>query len=182
LPRAQAERIASLRALVTVDPMQARTTLSLSLRSPAAGLRDGRRERRRGLVREARSLLRYVLGQVAPASLSRRYVRALEELGHRDPLPLPAVVHAHPSWLAALDSTPWLAAAGATELGWRIRAAFALAEASPLGARRMARRSPSMPQELAAVVPALAAEAFWRAVRIVAGPWLKHMLRADVRP
>ena len=179
LPRARAGRIASLRALVPVDAAHPLAALSLSLRSLETGLRDPQRMRRRGLVREASVLLRYVLGQAAPASLLRRYVRALAVLGHQEPVRLPSLVYRHASWLAAVDSSPLLAAAGATELGWRIRTSFAIAEASPLGARSIAPPNSSTLQASATIVSAIAAEAFWRLVRIVAGRWLKQTLRAD---
>ncbi|UZE48109.1 hypothetical protein ONR75_25195 [Rhodopseudomonas sp. P2A-2r] len=86
-------------------------------------------------MREAKALLTYVLRQVPPSSMLRRYVHAIDALyGADEPLRFPAVVERFPMLLAAYER-----AAGNqknSKFRSRLSCAILIAEASPLGAQR----------------------------------------------
>jgi nucleoside-diphosphate-sugar epimerase len=159
------ERLASLFALRPMDTAADLGELQLVLRPLRAGMASGSR---RGLLREARILLQYVLGEAPEGALVRRLVRAVERLRGGGPMVLPAIAQVLPGCLAWLENR--------TELGefrWRLDAATAVAEASPQGQRRFL----TTHGRVAAVVGlalAVGAEVFWRGTGLLARPLLRR--------
>jgi len=123
------DRIRSLYQLPLMSTASDLQALGLTLRDIADGMHPSGDSRRRLLLIEANALLQYVLRIPPPPSLARRYVRFIETRGNRNPLRLPRVVTAFPSFLSLLPPD-------FTELGIRMDAATVLSEATPMGASR----------------------------------------------
>lgn len=162
--------IGRLRSLTRTEPMATASSLA-QLRLALRGLEDGMEPsgcaRRRQLAREARALLRYVLGQAAPNGCIRRYVRAIERLRDGEPLRLPATMWRCPSLIALIERAE--ASQHSAELTWRIDAATLIAEASPTGARQfLLLEDGRRLQSALVIVRALAVELGVRLVRPIA--------------
>ena len=98
-----AQRLKSLSELPAMDTPASLAALHVELRPLRDGLCRSGRGRRRRLIDEARTLLRYVLRGPAPNDCIKHYVRAVEALYHREPLVLRPVFRRWPSLLAVAD-------------------------------------------------------------------------------
>lgn len=139
---------------------------------------------RRGLLAEARVLLRYVSDQWPDAWTCRLYVRAVEKHATRPaPIALPRLCHRFPRLLALWDDTAFAASASTdaglrdvTSLTGRLYVAFAVAEASPRLADRFVRGHPM--GRVAAVVSLAGALALeWLLLGLAAA---RHLVRRRV--
>jgi nucleoside-diphosphate-sugar epimerase len=176
----QRERLRSLTRLPRLETGPDLAALDLRLRSLASGMHPSGSDRRRRLLREGATLLRYVLGTTAPRALIVRYARAIERLRDGRPLTLPGIALRWPSSLAVFDDPALLDRAGAGELRWRLDAATTLAEASPAGARaflNIGERSTYLTAS-ARIAGVLGTEGFWRLMRAVARRPLRRVLAA----
>jgi NADH dehydrogenase len=161
------ERLGSLFALPPMDSRADLALLGLTLQP----LERGMGTRRRALLRECATLLRYVLAERPGSALLRRHARAIERLRAGAVLGLPRSIVAMPGLVRALEGR----GAHAGELAWRLDVATALAEATPQGARRflgLGQRSSWLGAGLGLAL-AVAGEASWR----IAAPVLRPLLR-----
>ncbi len=173
--------LARLRSLVELPSMPSADSLAslgLRLRPLESGMHPSGSDRRRRLLREGRGLITYLLGEPSPAALTRRYARAVESARDGFPAHVPEILLDWPVCLAVLDGRTLLQSAGAEELGWRLEAATALAEASPSGARRFLLIGDSAGAAGAALSLSAVAlsEGFWRLLRLFASPLLRRAL------
>lgn len=129
--RVDRERVLGLAGTRVVDSAADLAALGLAPRPFAARLAD-EPAGRKALLREARTLLRYVLRAEPGGALLRRYARAAGLAGPASPLPLPGLIHRAP-WLLRF-SEPLRPGDG---LGARLAAATRLAEASREGERAL---------------------------------------------
>jgi NADH dehydrogenase len=166
------DRLESLFTLPMMDTAKDLRRLGLTLRPLETGLARGANGVRRARIAEGRAMLAYVLRAPPRSALVRRYVRAIERLRGGAPLPLPDLALRRPACLALFDG------AGATrgELGWRLDAAVALAEASPQGAKRFLRSGLPSGFLKAALALSLAAfcELTWRGAALLSWPLLRR--------
>lgn len=174
------ERLRSLLDLPVRDTAHDLATLGVTLRPLSAGMHRSGDDRRRGLLRESRTLLRYVLASAPPGSVVRRYVRWLEATrGAPRALVLPAIARRWPAAVALLDRRGPRVTEALAELHARVDAAVAIAEASPAGASRFLRAPRG---GAAGAVLTLAAAAGSEATARIAGallsPWLRRAVRA----
>lgn len=172
---------ARLRSLVDTRPMstaEALDRLGLELRDPVSGLHRSGSARRRGLLREARMLLRYVLAGPPPCAPMRRYARAVEHLRDGEPLSLPPSLERWPALVSLLERPG--STAPDDELAWRLDAATVLAEATTQGAHRFLLLGVRQRRAATAVAIAgvLAVEAAQRPFRWMLGPLLRRSLRS----
>jgi NADH dehydrogenase len=119
LPTVSGERVLGLMALRPMDPA------SIPAPPAAPPLRDTfvaleAEGRRRRLLAEARTLMRYVLRARAPRGAARRYVRAVLATDDPEPIDFPAAVRAWPGLLRATEPV-------FVPEGDRLRRRFALA-------------------------------------------------------
>ncbi|WP_080922047.1 NAD-dependent epimerase/dehydratase family protein [Pseudomonas fluorescens] len=135
-PKLGLERIFSLIHLPTLDTAPSLQKLGIVLRPLADGLHRSGRGQRRQCLEEGKVLLGYLLGSTPPSSLVSRYVKALEQAGKTRPAIRSPLLKRWPVLVSLLDNPGVLAATGGQDLSWRLQAALALAEASPVGARR----------------------------------------------
>jgi nucleoside-diphosphate-sugar epimerase len=131
-PRLSPQRLDSLVRLPALGDGPGLLALGIVPMELADGLRDRSRPHR-ALLLEARRLARAQLGAPAPASLWRRYARALRAHGVRDAFGLPAWLG--PALLAALDVRAARGAAVVGSLAWRLGVISRLAESEPRLAR-----------------------------------------------
>ena len=161
------ERLGSLFALPRMESADDLATLGLTLRP----LEQGMGTRRRALLRECATLLRYVLAERPGGALLRRHARAIERLRGGAVIGLPRFTAAAPGMVRALEGR----GARGDELAFRLDCATALAEATPQGARRflgLGQRSSLIVAGIGLTL-AVAAEVFWR----IASPVLWPLLR-----
>jgi NADH dehydrogenase len=172
------DRLESLFALATVDAAPDLQRLQLRLRPLEAGMHPSGHERRRKLLLEARALLGYLLAARPAPGLARRYVRAMEQVRDGQPLPLPAWLARYPSAVALWDRCGATGRHGA-ELGWRLQAATALAEASVQGAARFLGlgRASGLLVACRAIGVAVLGEIFWRCAGLLGGAAVRRSLR-----
>jgi hypothetical protein len=105
-------------------------------------LSDRARVRRRGLLREGRTLLRGIYATRVSLFAARRY--ALLMPPQLEPLSLPAWLHRWPGALPLVEPLGPRAARGRAELlRQRLQLAFVVGEASPSGARGIVREHDS---------------------------------------
>jgi NADH dehydrogenase len=128
----QIRSLFALRQMHTTGDLE---QLSLELRPLTAGMSRSGRERR-GLLREGRAMLTYVLRETPADVLVRRYVRAIETLRSPQALQLPYLVLDMPNSLSLIDEVKDISTTFRQEFNWRLTAALMLGEASPQGARR----------------------------------------------
>jgi NADH dehydrogenase len=171
--RTIAARVVSLSDLPRMDVAGDIARLGIALRSLAEGLQR-RRPDRRALVRESGTMLRYVLGRRASLGARRRYVRCVEGMGDGRAFRLPALMHAWPAALRALDQRTWLRRH--PSLDWRFLLALTTAEASREGATRFLADARST--NAAVAIARLAGTGVLEALARVAG----IPLRAAIRP
>ena len=135
--------------------------LGIALRPLAAGMERSGRNARRELLREGRTLLRYVCrADVDPGAL-RRYVRAVEALRGGTSLGLPGSICRFPALVRLLESP----GSSGSEVDWRLNAATSLAEAHVTHAPRFIARDPNRLQFACVVGQAALQESGWRIVR-----------------
>lgn len=130
LPTVSAERVLGLMALRPMDPHSIPTPPAAPpLRDTFEALKaEGRRRR---LLAEAQTLMRYVLQARAPRGAARRYVRAVLATDDREPLDFPTAVRAWPRLLRATE--PLLTAEG-DRLRTRLALATRIVEMTPAAA------------------------------------------------
>jgi hypothetical protein len=122
---------------------------------------------RRGLLKEGRVLLRYLLKQPPKTDLLRRYVRATVSLRGKLPMQLPEWVVCWPASLALLDDSR-RSAMRSPELVARLGIALMLAEASKEGAKRFlpGRVQRNRLISVFGMIAAVSSEAMWRILRM----------------
>ncbi len=171
-------RLRSLVELPSFSSADSLAALGLRLRPLASGMHRSGSDRRRRLLREGRGLITYLLGEPASAALMKRYARAIESVRDGLPAGVPEVLLDWPGGLSVLDSRALLRSAGAEELGWRLDAATALAEASPAGARRflLIGNSAGAAGAAASLAGVALSEGLCRLVRLFASPFLRRAL------
>ena len=165
-----------LKSLFDVPAMETGADLAmlgLTLRPIEAGMARSGNDRRRRLAREGTALLTYILRQRPARSLVARYVRVIEALRAGQALGLPGLLLRLPAMMALVD-TPASRGAQASEAGWRLNAAMAIAEASPAGCRRFLGR-PGRPAAILGVGRAVALATAWRLARPLASPFLRAL-------
>lgn len=175
-----AERLQSFAALAPIDGVRGLARLGLRARPLRCGLRPGGDARRRDLLLEARSLLRYA-GGFAPGRMTvARYVRAIERFEDGRALGLSRLVRRHPGLAEFRAPAPKALHDGALER--RLDVAVGLAEATPDGARAFL---PPAPSSLAGVAAGLALggirEAARRTAQLALTPVLVRQARARRR-
>jgi nucleoside-diphosphate-sugar epimerase len=165
------DRLVSLFDLPAMDTQPSLCALGIELRPLAAGMARSGRGRRRLLLREARTVLKYVMKQPPSRGEAGRYVRCIERLRVARPLALPAFVHGLPASLALFDRR----GAADDEVAWRLDAAVALGEAGVAGSDRFLRLGGGSGPVVAAarIARAVVLEATWRVLRILVAPLLR---------
>lgn len=160
------DRLASLLALPHMETQASLAALALELRPLAAGMSRSGDNSRAQLLREARTMFRYVMRRHAARRDVIRYVRCIERLRNAKPLLLPAFVHWFPSSLALFDRR----GVAGDETVWRIDAAVALGEASIAGSARFLQLQGDngLLRALLRMTRAVLLEAAWRIVRKIA--------------
>jgi NADH dehydrogenase len=177
-------RLHSLIELPRLDSRADLATLGVRLRGLETGMHPSGSGRRRRLASEGRALIGYVLGQAAPLALVRRYVQAIEKLADGAPLSLPGWACRWPALIALFDQRLPLADAGSAALDWRLCAAVAIAEASPVGARAFLATGEGRGRAnvLARLVAIATSELAWRFLRLVLRPVVvRAFQRSDAR-
>lgn len=170
------DRLESLFALRMMDTAGDLERLSLRLRPLSSGMsRSG--GPRREVLREGRTLLRYILRAEPGASLMRRYTRAVESLLDGQPLHLPALVHGNPGLVGLLEGGRAKVALGEKGLKSRLDMALMLAEASPMGAQRFLRvgKSGSWMGNALRLGGAIAGDGFRRLLQALLAPVLSRL-------
>lgn len=152
--------------------------IGLSLRSLPAGLHPSGNNIRRRLLREAKTLLTYVLKERPDSVLLRRYVRCIEALRGGRVVELPKIFLSFPILLSLIDSTCWRTDKLAIEFAWRMDAATLIAEASPLGASRFLGISQpeGMVRSICLLATSVVGEVFWRLMKFFVSPVLRLAL------
>lgn len=171
------DRLKSLFELPPMATSSALARLGISLRSLNAGMHPSGDDRRRRLIQEAMALLKYVTKECPHFGTIARYVRTIEAMRNRDAMTIPQWMLKMPILLALLDRRR-SGTAVQTEFAWRLDAATMLAEATPSGARvflGLDRPSGSVVSAIS-IVAALTLELGWRALGIVASPYIRHVL------
>lgn len=157
-------------------------SLGISLRTLASGMARAGSDRRRRLIREGYTLLRYVLKCKPSPALARRYVRCIERLRTGLPLHLPGFTLLVPACIALFDAPRASSRSSGSEFLWRLNAAAVLAEASLQGAQRFllvdARpRWVAWSVGFSHLAHVLSMELMWRLLRGITGPVLGSALR-----
>lgn len=172
------DRLRSLFNLPVMETVSDLSQLGLTLRPLSAGLHPSGDNRRRRLLHEGKALLSYVLKEQPSNSLLRTYVRAIEGTRGGRAFGVSGIFLSCPILLSLLDKGSWPDAKVGLEFVWRMDAATMLAEATPTGAARFLgtgqRHGPLTSSLL--VTNALAAEAFWRLLRVFVSPILRYSL------
>jgi len=166
------ERLRSLFDLPVMDTAPDLQRLGLQLRPLSSGMHPAGSARRRHLLVEGHALLSYVLRAQPGNSMLGRYVRAIEKLRGGGVLALPKPFVWLPVLLALVDRGIGTETTWEKEFLWRLDAATALAEASPLGARLfigVGERCGFM-SSLFGIARAIAFEASWRILSMVFVP------------
>lgn len=133
-PHVDRERILGLAGTQPIDIATDLARIGLNVAPLAEGLLDETRARR-ALLSEGRALLRYVLRAKPGGALVRRYARAVAaKNGRAGAMRLGRVVIYAPALLRLIE--PF---GGSSLLAFRLKIATTLAEASPEGARALAR-------------------------------------------
>jgi nucleoside-diphosphate-sugar epimerase len=161
-------RLTSLFSLPAMATRADLATLKIVLRPLHCGMTRCGNGRRRALLREAESLLTYVLRESPSFALVARYVRAIEHSRTAIALNLPSLLLAFPSLLALVDNDQH------AELRWRLQAAVLLSEATPQGARRFLgpESSAGFLHALFRISMAVVKEACWRVASLLLRPFI----------
>jgi len=170
------DRLRSLFDLPVMNTGDDLDQLGLSLRPLIAGLHPSGDGRRRQLLREANSLLTYILKVRPCSSMLCRYVRAVESSRVGREFRLLGIFLSYPILLSLLDKKSWPDAAAGREFSWRMDAATLLAESTPAGAVRFlgyGQRHGPLSSTLSITI-AIAGEALWRLARVFASPMLRY--------
>ena len=168
-----------LNSLFDLKPMETRDDLrrlGIKLRPLEKGLYRSGDSRTRELAIEGHGLLRYVLGVKPTQGLIRKYVRCVELLRHDCSLSLKPCYLRWTALLHLIDTANTDPSSDAQEFVWRLNAAIVIAEASPLGAKRLL----GLGQPYGFLVngfnigTAVALEVFWRILRVIAKPFIRY--------
>lgn len=128
-------RISSLFSLPMMETSDDLDRLCIKLRPLSNGVTRsglGRRE----LIREACTLLTYIMRVKPNSSLLRRYVRVIESFKGQCAVRLPKIVSQWPVFLGLMDGTKYINEEFRDELNWRLNAALLIAESCPQGSKR----------------------------------------------
>lgn len=171
-------RLRSLFDLPVMDTSSDLKQLGLTLRPLCSGMHPSGNDRRRGLLREGRALLTYVLKEKPGSAVLRRYLRAVEQLREGQTLRLPNFFLNYPISMSLLDDSAWISKSTAAEFSWRLDAATVLAEATPSGACRFLGLGSKlgMLHSLLTMTNAVACDVFWRILRILFFPFIRLSL------
>lgn len=172
------DRLDSLFGLPVMASQADLQQLGVVLRPLGAGMHPSGDDRRRRLLAEARLMLAYVLARQPASMLLRRYARAVESLRGGRPLRLPTLIRRLPASLSMYDRRALLAGAG-DELGWRLHAATAIAEASVQGGLRFlgVGRPAGIVRGVWTITAAVTAEACWRLLGAMFGAFIQRKIR-----
>ncbi|QDZ28853.1 NAD(P)-dependent oxidoreductase [Noviherbaspirillum sp. UKPF54] len=163
------DRLTSLFNLPRMDTADDLKRFGVPMRSLDAGMHPSGDIRRRQLVQEGWILMHYLLKERPDGGLLRRYMRAVERTRTNQGLIFPDCFLKFPVLVALFDETSYLSSSEGAELAWRLDAATLLVEATPRGALRflgLGQRA-GMLIGVARICRAIAAEVFWRALRLV---------------
>ncbi|KIQ09177.1 epimerase [Pseudomonas simiae] len=127
------ERIFSLINLPPMESAHSLQTLGVKLRPLVYGLHSSGDGRRRQVLQEAFVLLSYLLKKKPPASLLKRYAKALANVGKTESIINVRLLVRWPILLMLLDNQGVLKGPGGQELSWRLQVALSVAEASSEG-------------------------------------------------
>ena len=172
------ERLRSLFDLPVMATASDLKQLGLALRPLRSGMHPSGNDRRRRLLLEGRTLLTYVLKEPPDSAVLRRYVRAIEQVRSGQALGLPHFFLGAPILLSLLDEAVWADKTAGEEFSWRLDAATLLAEASIAGAYRFLGlgRENGLLSSFLALTKAVVCEVFWRLLRVVFLPLVRHAL------
>lgn len=174
------EQLLSLLKLKKMDTRADLDRLGVTLRPFPEGMNQSGSHRAL-LLREAKTLLSYVLRAQPQTALLRRYVRAAEIQDDTKPLPLPLTVHRFPALLGLLEGK-WAMGPGFwAVLKRRLNAALLIAEASPQGSSRFLAlgRDVSALRDLKVMASALTLEILRRGAQLVLYPVLRRVGRKE---
>lgn len=172
-------RLKSLFNLPVMETQSDLNRLGLVLRPLPSGMHPSGNDRRRGLLREGRSLLSYILKKPPGSTVLRRYVHAVEHLRGGKALALPAFFLNYPFFLSLLDGAVWTNNAAGDEFIWRLDAATLLAEATPSGAYRFLGRGHGVLRSLLSITGAVLSELCWRIARMLFSPLVRFTLTGE---
>lgn len=172
------ERLRSLFDLPVMETASDLRQLRLTLRPLRSGMHPSGNDRRRGLLREGRALLAYVLKEPPGSAALRRYIRAIERLRDGHALGMPKLFLSYPLFLSLLDKSAWTDEMVGAEFSWRLDAATMLAEATPSGAYRFLGLGHEYGRlrSLLFVGSAIVCEVFWRVLRTLFLPLTRFAL------
>jgi NADH dehydrogenase len=117
--------------------------LNINLRSLNNGMARSTMPSRRGLLLEAKALMKYILREDPNPALLIRYVRALEALGDVAPLVLPSEFIAFPFLISFINPMNFKNSQMKENFENRLNVCAALAESSLLGSVRFIKRNES---------------------------------------
>jgi uncharacterized protein YbjT (DUF2867 family) len=163
-------RLNSLLAMKIMNSGSCNAEFGISPRDIADGMHPSGSRRRRDLIREGRSLIRYLSGADPARALIARYVRVLERFDGGKALELPPVVHTWPALLWLIEG-PRLGGHD-VHIARRINIAFQIAEASILTRNFQLARQVAWPLAVLRLAVQLAKELTGAGLRSIAGHWL----------
>jgi nucleoside-diphosphate-sugar epimerase len=174
-------RLHSLFTMPTMDTEADLKRLGITLRSLEAGLSRTRPVNRRALNKEGYALLAYVMRSPPNISLTKRYVRAIEQLRAAEPIGLPNFFLQLPSSIALLENSSKNTKEQKQELEWRLNISISIAEASKRGAYLLI--GPPTGNRIGLkvfhIALAVLSEISWRLLGIFVRPSLRHSETLD---
>lgn len=175
------QRLHSLFNMPTMDTGADLKKLAITLRSLEAGLSRTRSINRRALNKEGHALLSYVMRSPPNGSLTKRYIRAIEQLRAAESIGLPNFCLKLPSSIALLENSSKNTKLQKQELEWRLNISISIAEASTRGAYLLI--GPSTESRIGIKIFHIAltvlSEISWRLLGVVVRPTLRHSERLD---
>lgn len=170
------ERLNSLFDLKPMETSDDLRRLGIQLRTLENGLHRSGDSRKRDLAIEGQGLLRYVLGTRPTKGLIRKYVRCIESLRDDRPLTLKPCYLRWTVLLHLIDTANTDQSFAIQEFVWRLNAAVVIAEASPLGAKRLLGLGQSCGFLINSfnITISIVQEVFWRALSVIAKPFIRN--------
>jgi NADH dehydrogenase len=176
LPRSVSSKLERLRSLIELQPMQTADSLAalcITLRPLKEGLSKSGHGRRKKIIAEAATLLRYVLRGRPSLTSVKSYVRALEDAFGGSPLAFPTIMRRYPTLLSFVDQPTARRRAAGLEFWRRVDLASICAESSPAHAEHfLAYDERWRLLRIAGLSGRIALEGAQRVLDIVCGPSL----------